>query len=79
MESFPPKFGKLKGKTTTRQGVITGAARIQGRPVYLYGQDFTVEAGLLGEREARKMAKVIDLSMQNGFPWSGSMTPAGPR
>ncbi|MFH1757758.1 MAG: carboxyl transferase domain-containing protein, partial [Pseudomonadota bacterium] len=33
VESFPPKFGKLKGKVTTRQGVITGAAQIQGRPV----------------------------------------------
>ena len=71
MESFAPKFGRLKGKTTTRQGVITGAAQIQGRPVYLYSQDFTVEAGSLGEREARKMAKVIDLSMQNGYPIIG--------
>ncbi len=48
MESFAPKFGRLKGKTTTRQGVITGAAQIQGRPVYLYSQDFTVEAGVPG-------------------------------
>jgi acetyl-CoA carboxylase carboxyltransferase component len=49
VESFAPKFGKLKGKTTNRQGVITGAAQIQGRPVYLYAQDFTVEAGSIGE------------------------------
>jgi acetyl-CoA carboxylase carboxyltransferase component len=71
MESFPPKFGKLKGKTTLRQGVITGAAQIQGRSVYLYAQDFTVEAGSLGEREARKTARVIDLAMQNGVPLIG--------
>jgi acetyl-CoA carboxylase carboxyltransferase component len=71
MESFPPKFGKQKGKATLRQAVITGAARIQGRPVYLYSQDFTVEAGALGEREARKTARVIDLSMQNGVPLIG--------
>jgi len=71
VESFAPKFGKLKGKTTNRQGVITGAAQIQGRPVYLYAQDFTVEAGSLGEREARKIAKVLDLSMQNGVPVIG--------
>ena len=70
-ESFPPKFGRLKGKATTRQGVITGAAYVQGRPVYLYSQDFTVEAGSLGEREARKMAKVIDLAIQNGVPVIG--------
>ena len=71
MESFPPKFGKLKGKTTTQQGVITGSARIQGRLVYLYSQDFTVEAGSLGEREARKIAKIVDLAMQNGVPVVG--------
>ena len=71
MESLPPKFGKLRGKTTLRQGVITGAAQIQGRPVFLYAQDFTVEAGSLGEREARKTARVIDLAMQNGVPLIG--------
>jgi len=71
VESFPPKFGKLKGKTTTQQGVITGSARVQGRLVYLYSQDFTVEAGSLGEREARKIAKIVDLAMQNGVPVIG--------
>ena len=79
MESFPPKFGKLKGKTTSRQGVITGAALIQGRPVYLYAQDFTVEAGSMGEREARKTARVIDLSMQNGVPLIGLNDSGGAR
>jgi acetyl-CoA carboxylase carboxyltransferase component len=71
MESFPPKFGKFKGKTTTRQAVITGVAQVQGRPIYLYAQDFTVEAGSIGEREARKICKILDLSLQNGFPLIG--------
>jgi len=79
MESFPPKFGKLKGKTTSRQGVITGAALIQGRSVYLYAQDFTVEAGSMGEREARKTARVIDLAMQNGVPLIGLNDSGGAR
>ena len=30
-----------------------------------------MEAGSLGEREARKTARVIDLSMQNGVPLIG--------
>jgi acetyl-CoA carboxylase carboxyltransferase component len=79
MESFPPKFGRLRGKTTTRQAVITGVGQIQGSPVYLYSQDFTVEAGSIGEREARKVCKIIDLSMQNGFPLIGLNDSGGAR
>ena len=78
-ESLPPKFGRLKGKTTARQNVITGAAQVQGRPVYLYSQDFTVEAGAVGEREARKMTKVIDLAIQNGVPLIGLNDSGGAR
>ncbi len=79
VESFPPIFGKLKGKTTRRQSVITGAAKIQGRLVYVYAQDFTVEAGSVGEREARKIGKIMDLSMQNGAPLIGLNDSGGAR
>ncbi|KPK93311.1 MAG: hypothetical protein AMJ94_03325, partial [Deltaproteobacteria bacterium SM23_61] len=65
MESNAPKFGRYKGKTSTRQAVITGAAKIQNRPVYLYAQDFTVEGGSIGEREARKICKIMDLAVRN--------------
>ncbi len=39
----------------------------------------TVEAGSLGEREARKTARVIDLSMQNGVPLIGLNDSGGAR
>ena len=35
-------------------GVITGYATIDGRPVYLYAQDFTVIGGSLGEMHAKR-------------------------
>jgi acetyl-CoA carboxylase carboxyltransferase component len=68
LESLPPKFGRLKGKVTTKQGVITGRACVHGKQVYLYAQDSSVEAGALGEREGRKICKVMDLAVQNGAP-----------
>ena len=68
MESIPPKFGKLAGKTSTKQGVITGAAKIDNRSVYVYAHDFTVEGGAIGERESRKICRVMDLAVEKGVP-----------
>ncbi len=68
LESLPAKFGRLKGKINKKQAVITGRALVNGRQIYIYAQDSTVEAGALGERETRKICKVMDLAMQNGSP-----------
>ena len=66
MEGTPSRWGKEK--IQTRQCVITGTGRIRGRQVYLYSQDFTVEGGSVGEREARKICKIMDMAMENGKP-----------
>jgi propionyl-CoA carboxylase beta chain len=58
-ESHAPKFGKLKEKATTRQAVITGAATIEKRRVYLYSQDFTVE-GVYAVAASGRIEKIID-------------------
>lgn len=49
-------------------GVITGYATIDSRPVYLYSQDFTVLGGSLGEMHAKKITKVMDMAMKMGCP-----------
>ena len=36
-------------------GVVTGSARVDGRPVYLFAQDFTVFGGSLSEAYAGKI------------------------
>ena len=77
MESIPLKLGK--GGIHRRQSVITGSAMVQGRRVFLYAQDFTVEGGSVGEREARKICKVQDLALQNGKPFIGINDSAGAR
>src|SRR6185436_1394747 len=39
-------------------GVITGHGRIDGRPVFVFAQDFTVFGGSLSETYAEKICKV---------------------
>ena len=38
-------------------GVVTGSAKIDGRSVYLYAQDFTVNGGSLSRTHAEKICK----------------------
>ena len=60
-------------------GVLTGLARIDGRPVALFSQDFTVFGGSLGEMFAAKVTKVMDHAMKNGFPVVGLNDSGGAR
>ncbi len=49
-------------------GVVTGSAEIDGRPVYLYAQDFTVNGGSLSRTHAEKICKVMDMAMKARVP-----------
>ena len=60
-------------------GVITGHALIQGRPVYLYSQDFTVFGGSLSETYAEKVCKIMDMAMKVGVPIIGLNDSGGAR
>src|SRR5699024_11816682 len=48
------------------EGVVTGYGKINGRPVYLFAQDFTVFGGALGEMHAKKIANVMDVAAKSG-------------
>lgn len=61
------------------EGVVTGYGKIEGRPVYLFAQDFTVFGGALGEMHAKKIANVMDLAAQNGAPFIGLNDSGGAR
>ena len=50
------------------EGVVTGYATINGRPVYIYSQDFTVIGGSIGEMHAKKITKIMDEAMKMGCP-----------
>ena len=60
-------------------GVVTGSGRIDGRPVYVFSQDFTVFGGSLSETHAQKICKVMDLAVQNGMPVIGLNDSGGAR
>ena len=60
-------------------GVVTGHARIDGRPVYLFSQDFTVFGGSLSETHAEKICKVMDAAMKVGVPVLGLNDSGGAR
>src|SRR5437867_3765530 len=50
-------------------GVVTGYGTIDGRRVFVASQDFTVFGGSMGEVQAQKICKVMDLAMQTGSPF----------
>lgn len=60
-------------------GVVTGSASIDGRPVYLYSQDFTVFGGSLSETHAAKICKIMDLAVKMGVPVVGLNDSGGAR
>ena len=60
-------------------GVVTGWGTINGRPVYVFSQDFTVFGGSLSETHAEKICKIMDLAVQNGVPVIGLNDSGGAR
>jgi propionyl-CoA carboxylase beta subunit len=60
-------------------GVVTGHGAIDGRPVFVFSQDFTVFGGSLSEAYAGKICKVMDLAMKVGAPVIGLNDSGGAR
>lgn len=71
-------FG-MEAKKFLGDGVITGFAKINGRFIYLFSQDFTVLGGSLGERFAEKICKIMDAAVKNGAPIVGLNDSGGAR
>jgi propionyl-CoA carboxylase beta chain len=70
------------GLTETRpygDGVVTGYGTVDGRPVCVFAQDFTVFGGSLGEVFGEKIVKVMDLAMKIGCPVVGINDSGGAR
>lgn len=71
-------FG-MDRKSLPADGVITGIGKINGRPVCVFAQDFTVAGGSLGLMHARKITKIMDIAMKNGMPLIGINDSGGAR
>lgn len=71
-------FGMDK-KDLPYDGVITGFGKINGRPVALYAQDFTVQGGSLGLMHGRKIAELIEKAVERRCPVIGINDSGGAR
>jgi len=71
-------FG-LADKKILGDGVVTGSGTIEGRPVFVFSQDFTVFGGSLSEAHANKICKIMDLAMKVGAPVIGLNDSGGAR
>jgi propionyl-CoA carboxylase beta chain len=60
-------------------GVVTGYGTVDGRPVCVFSQDFTVFGGSLGEVYGEKIVKIMDHAMKTGCPVIGINDGGGAR
>ncbi|KAL3282773.1 hypothetical protein HHI36_005940 [Cryptolaemus montrouzieri] len=71
-------FGMEKQKIPG-DSVVTGHGLVNGRPVYLFSQDFTVFGGSLSSVHAKKICKIMDQAMLVGAPVVGLNDSGGAR
>jgi len=60
-------------------GVVTGCGTIDGRLVYVFAQDFTVNGGSLSKTMSEKITKIQDMAIRNGAPCIGLNDSGGAR
>jgi acetyl-CoA carboxylase carboxyltransferase component len=60
-------------------GVITGTATVDGRPVCLMANDSTVKAGSWGARTVEKIIRIIEQAYRSGVPMVYLVDSAGAR
>lgn len=69
----------MADETIPGDGVVTGNGRINGRPVFVYSQDFTVLGGSLSETNSLKICKIMDMAIKIGVPVIGINDSGGAR
>jgi acetyl-CoA carboxylase carboxyltransferase component len=81
----PGSFHELDAFATKGEGefepesVVTGWGTIDGRTVYVFSQDFTVQGGSVGQVHGAKICKILDMAMKNGAPVIGINDSGGAR
>ncbi|MCB9523488.1 MAG: acyl-CoA carboxylase subunit beta [Myxococcales bacterium] len=61
-------FG-LDKQAMPAEGVVTGVGQVDGRPVWVASQDFTVAGGSVGEGTAHKIVSAMDNALKTGSPF----------
>jgi len=72
-------FANVVAGDLPADGVVTGAATIDGRPVCLMANDSTVKAGSWGARTVEKIIRIIETAYATGVPMVYLVDSAGAR
>ncbi|NUP50851.1 MAG: acyl-CoA carboxylase subunit beta [Catenulispora sp.] len=73
------RFANVMAGDLPADGVVTGTARIAGRPVCLMANDSTVKAGSWGARTVEKIIRIIETAYRTGVPMVYLVDSAGAR
>jgi propionyl-CoA carboxylase beta chain len=71
-------FG-IEDKRPLGDAVVVGHGTIDGRPVFVFAEDFTVFGGSLSKVVADKICKILDMAMDTGTPVIGLKDSGGAR
>jgi len=71
-------FG-IEDRKPPGDAVVTGHGTIDGRPVFVFAEDFTVFGGSLGKVVADKICKILDMALDTGAPVIGLKDSGGAR
>lgn len=72
------EFG-MESRRPLADGVVTGCAKIDGRKVYLYAQDFASLGGSVGNTHSAKIRYIMDLAIKIKAPVIGLLDSTGAR
>src|SRR5450830_1908278 len=79
LNAFVTQQADPSAESIPGDGVVTGYGKVDGRQVYVYAQDFTVQGGALGEMHATKICRMMDLAAKTGSPIVGMIDSGGAR
>jgi acetyl-CoA carboxylase carboxyltransferase component len=70
---------RMGDRARAGDGVLAGAGRVDGRPVFCYAQDPSYLGGSLGEQHAESIVRVLRLAGRAGAPVVGFIESGGAR
>ena len=73
------RSSRLGDRARAGDGVLAGAGRVDGRPVYVYAQDSSYLGGSLGEAHADSIVRVLQLAGRAKVPVVGFIDSGGAR
>ena len=73
------RFANALDPSLPADGVITGTATVDGRPVALMANDSTIKAGSWGARTVEKIIRIQEVAMRNRIPMLYLVDSAGAR